>query len=112
MDVLTGVISLTSLPGFIYYGFLVVLGVFLSGFYLKSRLATLCKDSNEQLENKVNELTTRLKEHEKQTITIPEYNKDMLAVRALISDIKEDVRLGFGALNSRIDALLIAGKAV
>ena len=112
MDVLTGVISLTSIPGFLYYGALVIIGIFFSGFYLKNKLATICKDSNKELEDQMNELTERLKEHEKQTITIPEYNKDMLAVRALVGDIKEDVRLGFTALNQRIDALLLSAKSI
>jgi len=103
---LSNIVGINGLPAAVYYGALILITVFFAGFYLKSKLAKLCAETNTELETRMKILEDKLKQHEADTIKVSTYEKDMANVKDLFIDIKRDIREGFIAVNTRIDTIL------
>lgn len=104
---LTGLVGNTGPAAAIYYTMIVLISIFLGGFYLRNKLSSLCSESNKELVDRMTLMELKLKELEAEAVKIKTYEKDMSNVKDMFSDIKTDMRDGFASINKRIDMLLL-----
>jgi hypothetical protein len=102
---LSNIIGNSSIASFIYYLGATVVAVFLAGFYISNKLRKICAEDAAELGNKMTEMDARLTTLEKEAITTTIYERDIKAVRDLVTEIRADVREGFAGIAARVDTL-------
>lgn len=102
---LSSITGTTGVPAMIYYSGMILIAVFFAGWFLNTKLKSLCEDNNRERDDKMREFEARLAKHESETLRVQEYNRDMNNIADSMKEIKQDVKDGFAALTLRIDNL-------
>lgn len=111
MDALANIIGTSGIPALFYYGFMAIASVFLSGWFLKTKLAAICEENNKGIEEKMQALIARVARLEEEAVRKEQHDKEMSALSNTLSDIQRDVREGFANQATRIDALFASRVA-
>lgn len=108
MDQLGNLFPMSGIPSAIYYGCIILVTVFLSGWFLNSRLNKLCKDTQQDLEDEMIKLKNKVTALENDKIHKTTYEEGMRNVCELIGEVRREMKENFNSLSGRIDTLLLA----
>ncbi len=80
--------------------------VFLSGFFINSRIRAVIAEETSELRGEVIEMQKRLKEHEDNAVPVKRYEREITNLCELIKDLRAVIDDRFDTLTSRIDTVV------
>lgn len=102
---LSGLVGNTGIASMIYYSGVILITVFLAGWYLNTRLHKICSTDREGLEKEVAEMSKKIDKIEEEYVRVNAYERDMVKVLDLVTELRDDIKGGVNTLTGRIDNL-------
>lgn len=99
----------SNIFSFIYYSGTILAAVFFAGWWLNTKLKTICAENNAELEKTMQALTARIDKLEKDYIPMTRYESDLQDLKSLITNLQIDMKAGLVNLTTRIDLLMTKG---